>query len=291
MQGVKPVLPKPFKGQVYRSLDDRLVITLVSPEELELQTNGTNLICKYTTQDDSLRVVANIMGTTQALYYRITDGGLQGNDGSVLYTPSRLEEVRQAADAARHKAQLEAALGAACRNADVTAVKTLLDQGVNINAVTSLLLALSAKDPFGSIPYNKTGSQIVETVKFLLCKGADVNRSSENGYTPLCAAAGNDYQEDTTVNVTLVKILLDAGADPNKHGRDVDAPIIRAIRDCFSLEILRELIRKGADVNVKSPTGATPVWHCDNKQRYSPRAVADVAEKMLAILREAGARE
>lgn len=300
----KPVQPKPFKGQVYRAIDDRLVITLVSPDELELQTNGANLICKYTIQDDSLRVVANIMGAAQALYYRITNEGLLGNDGSVLYTPSRLEEVRRAADAARHKVQLNAALGEACRVADVTAAKTLLDQGADINALlerglTPLVLAVSGKDRYDRRPYHKTGDQIVETVKFLLGKGADVNMSTESGYTPLCGAVKNQYtndEEDFTVNVALVKILLDAGADPNKHGRDVDAPIISVAWDCSSPEILRELISKGADVNVpdSAPRRATAIKHCIENyeawEGHNKEKARRNAKEMIAILRKAGAR-
>lgn len=295
-QRVNPVQPKPFKGQVYRAIDDRLVITLVSPDELELQTGGANLICKYTIQDDALRVVANIRGAAQALYYRITDEGLLDNDGSVLYTSSRLVEVRRAADAARHKVQLNEALGDACRAADVTAAKTLLDQGADINAIlecglTPLLLAVSGKDHY----CHKTGDRIVETVKFLLGKGADVNMSTETGYTPLCGAVGNEYtndEEDFTVNVDLVKILLDAGADPNKHGKGVNAPIIIVAWHCSSPEILRELIRKGADVNVpdSAPRRATAIKHCIENYEYKGGKARQRAKEMIAILREAGTR-
>lgn len=299
-QKVKPVQPKPFKGQVYRDIDDSLVITMVSLDELELQTGGANLICKYTTQDDSLRVVANIMGAAQALYYRITDEGLLGNDGSVLYIPSRLEEVRRAADAARHKVQLNEALGEVCRVADVTAAKTLLDQGADINALlerglTPLVLAVSGKDRYDRRPYHKTGDQIVETVKFLIGKGADVNMSTENGYTPLCGAVDNEYTNDSldrTVNVALVKILLDAGADPNKHGSGVDAPIIRVAMTCSSPEILSELIRKGADVNVHSSmsSGWTPLRLLIEKTESSYADERQKAKEMVSILREAGTR-
>jgi hypothetical protein len=55
-----------------------------------------NVVCKYSEQEENLRVVENIMGTTQALYYRITTQGLQGNDGVVLYSPEQYAKTKQA---------------------------------------------------------------------------------------------------------------------------------------------------------------------------------------------------
>jgi hypothetical protein len=78
------VQAKLFEREVYRSVDGNTAIILTSPEELELTQNGTNLVCKYTMDGDTFRVVANILGTTQALYYRMTAQGLKANDGKVL---------------------------------------------------------------------------------------------------------------------------------------------------------------------------------------------------------------
>lgn len=92
----QPVGAKPFKGEVYRTFNGAKTITLTSDEELEISESGVNMICKYTKQDDNrLRVVANIMGTTQALYYRITPEGLQANDGLVLFSPSGLAQEKE----------------------------------------------------------------------------------------------------------------------------------------------------------------------------------------------------
>src|ERR1035441_5915990 len=60
-----------FKGEVYRSQDGRVVVTITSSDELELAQNGVNLICKYTRQATAIRVVETTMGTSQAVYYRI----------------------------------------------------------------------------------------------------------------------------------------------------------------------------------------------------------------------------
>jgi hypothetical protein len=49
-----------------------------------------NLICKYTRRDDTLRVVKTMLGTTLAVYYKITPDGLQANDGTVLFNPANI---------------------------------------------------------------------------------------------------------------------------------------------------------------------------------------------------------
>ena len=53
-----------------------------------------NLICKYTKQDDTLRVVKTMLGTTVAVYFKITPGGLTANDGTVLWNPAAFLAVQ-----------------------------------------------------------------------------------------------------------------------------------------------------------------------------------------------------
>ena len=78
---------KPFNGEIYRTIGNTRTITLTSPDELELSGNGVNLLCKYTKQTETLRVVANIAGTSQALYFRIIPEGLRANDGTLYLAP------------------------------------------------------------------------------------------------------------------------------------------------------------------------------------------------------------
>jgi hypothetical protein len=84
-----PVQAEPFHGQVYKSVDGRHVVTLTSKDECELTQDGGTLLCKYTKQKDALRVIATVMGTTQVLYFRFTDKGLQDNDGNILLSPEQ----------------------------------------------------------------------------------------------------------------------------------------------------------------------------------------------------------
>lgn len=92
----KPLGATPFNGGLYRTVNDNQVITLVSNDELELRTQAGNFLCKYTKQNDKLRVVAQILGTTQVIYYRITDEGLQNDEGIFLYNPVKYAIAKRA---------------------------------------------------------------------------------------------------------------------------------------------------------------------------------------------------
>lgn len=81
----EPAQPKPFKGLTYRGIEGH-IITMTSPDELELTEGGVNLVCKYTQQDNAIRVVVNTLGTTQAVYYRIRPDGLEDPKGRMYYS-------------------------------------------------------------------------------------------------------------------------------------------------------------------------------------------------------------
>jgi hypothetical protein len=88
--------PLPFKNETYRTLNNDLIVTITSPDELELSQNGVNLICKYTKQDNNtLRVVINSFGTTQALYYRISPDGLVNANGGILFNQAAYARVQE----------------------------------------------------------------------------------------------------------------------------------------------------------------------------------------------------
>src|ERR1035437_3862295 len=98
-----------FKGEVYRSQDGSVVVTMTSSEELELAKNGVNLICRYTRQAAAIRAVETVMGTSQAVNYRIIPEGIQGPDGRILYSPAALRKVTEQAKLASELAGRRAA--------------------------------------------------------------------------------------------------------------------------------------------------------------------------------------
>src|SRR5450432_3687511 len=142
----------------------------------------------------------------------------------------------------------------AIRNNDLTALKTPLAPGADVNGLddhdTTLLMQAVA---FGS----------PEAVKMLLERGADVN--AKNAFDNTALTLGANDPEKTA-------ILLDKGADVSartKLGRT--ALMIAAACDGCS-QTVRLLIAKGADVNAADPpptdkAGNTPLQfaasHCN----------------------------
>lgn len=102
---------KPFRGEVYRAADDSKTLTLISPDECEVKQGGKILLCKYTKQDDALRVVMSVTGTNQVVYYKLLPDGLKEENGAVLLTDAlyKAERKRQE-EAARARTEKIAAL-------------------------------------------------------------------------------------------------------------------------------------------------------------------------------------
>jgi ankyrin repeat protein len=278
--------PQAFKGQVYRSLDDREAITLTSPEELEIQAGNTNLICKYTKQGDTLRIVANVMGTTQAIYYRVTDEGLRDSNGGVLYDPTHLQTARADANAAQQKAQLDAALCAVCgRGGDIAQVTPLLEKGASANAVDREQSALAL-----AVMYFHT-----EIVDLLLAKGADPNRGT-SGATPLqLATVGTGVWGGTPPvhdSLAIVQSLLKAGADPNRFGRDSQSPLCQAALNAINPQMVEILIKSGAKVNVTCTNDGSSAlaYSIYDAQNLGSPELRQKAAEIATILRAAGAR-
>ncbi len=83
---------------------------------------------------------------------------------------------------------------------DVDGVRSLLDQGVNVNAKDS---AVGCTALVYAAQWDKP-----DVVQLLLSRGADINMLG-NGYTPLTMAASLGRTD-------IVRILIDKGADVNK---------------------------------------------------------------------------
>jgi quinoprotein dehydrogenase-associated probable ABC transporter substrate-binding protein len=97
-----------------------------------------------------------------------------------------------------------------------------------------------------------------ERIKFLLSKGADVNKPDLQGWTPLTSAARQRHDK-------TIELLIDLGADPNKADANGLTPLAAALlRD--HVPSIKMLIEKGA--NVEEP----------GQQGYRPLALA-IAEK------------
>lgn len=184
----KPTWAEPFKGQIYRAIDDKKVITIISPDELEFKEHDLNLVCKYSKRDDTLRVVYSMMGTTQALYFRIAPNvGLEGEDGVVLYAPKPYESVMQEIEAQRLQKYLNVEFLKASKEGDLPKLNELLSQGAEINTYDKEDMGFSA------LIFAAKGGHL-EDVNFLLENGADPNYKTEHGITALMTAANEGGQ-------------------------------------------------------------------------------------------------
>jgi uncharacterized protein len=137
----------------------------------------------------------------------------------------------------------------AARNGDNAALRELLEQKADVNAVdadgsTALLWA--------SYRNNLEGAEL------LLRAGAKVNAATDLGVTPLWPAAESGHAE-------MVKRLLGAGANPNLAQISGETPLMAAARSGYPA-ICELLLSKGADANARGSRGQTALmWAASEK--------------------------
>lgn len=212
---------------------------------------------------------------------------------------------------------------------DVDAVKRLLDQGADVKAkdkkgrtalmhaaenghteVMKLLVnhgaVVNTVDELGNTPIKWVVNDL-DTVKFLIKNGADVDRANKNGFTLLMAAAqrgatdvvkfliqrgadvtaktsGGDTAltsmfDDRNENVEIAKLLIKNGADVNaKENYFGHSPLIMSAK-FGDTEIANLLIKNGADLNAKDNDGTNALMHAIEKGHTD--VVKLLVEKMM----------
>src|ERR1035437_817723 len=177
---------------------------------------------------------------------------------------------------------------------------------------TEVLLSAGADPnlqlPGGATPLLKAveGYNLSEIVAALIKHGAKVNTPDAKGRTPLMAALENEGQPEvvsllldngadpntkiadgTSVltfaaksgKKTLVKDVLDRGADVNLNGKSGIPPLeVAVLAGCRSnedkyAEVVDLLLAKGADVNPKDPNGYTPLLAAYDANGYVDNTV------------------
>ena len=128
----------------------------------------------------------------------------------------------------------------AVKNVDHDAVRTLLKQGVNVNATegdgTTALHWASYRDD-------------LETADALIRAGAKVNAANDLGATPLWAAAQNGSE-------AMVRRLLEGGANADAKLLSGETPMMVAARS-GSPTVVELLLAKGANVNARGARAQT----------------------------------
>jgi len=136
--------------------------------------------------------------------------------------------------AAGFGAESDVRLTDAARNGDRAAVRSLLQQKVDVNSpaldgTTALHWAVRTDD--------------LETADLLIRAGADANATDRYGITPLYLACVNG-------NAAMIRKLLDAGAGPNSVDPTGDTPLMNAART-GNPDALKVLLDRGAAVNAE----------------------------------------
>jgi uncharacterized protein len=149
-------------------------------------------------------------------------------------------------------------------------VKVLLDHGANPNArilkrTPPLRIGDRPKiDLIGATPFllaAATGD--VKVMKLLLAKGADPLLTTEDGTTPLMAAAGISKTEDRTKEeeknaLEALKLIVELGGDVNTANKN-GLTSMHGAAYTGADEIVQFLADRGARLDVKDKFGETPL--------------------------------
>ena len=90
-------------------------------------------------------------------------------------------------------------------------------------------------------------SEHLQVVKYLLEKGANIDKISSTGYTALTRAAGDG-------NMQMVKLLVEEGAELNDMRHLEEHPLAEATIEGH-LEVIKYLVDKGSDLNLDPKYG------------------------------------
>ena len=92
----------------------------------------------------------------------------------------------------------------------------------------------------------------IKGVEYFLARGVDINTTECNGITPFYAAV------EGNADINMLKFLVDKGANVNvKDNIDWTPLHTAAVRS--KIDVVQFLIEKGVDVNVKNSLGRTPL--------------------------------
>jgi len=153
----------------------------------------------------------------------------------------------------------------------IDVLKSLLDRGANANATLTAFLPGRSGMDFGDTTLGVGTTPLMRAaragdtaaIRMLLDKGADAALTTKDGNTAFMFAAGVGYRDKNTRGsepsaLESVKMLLATGADVRqKNAREETA--LHGAADRGADTIVQFLVDRGAELNVKSKQGFTPL--------------------------------
>ena len=176
----------------------------------------------------------------------------------------------------------------AAREIDATNLRALLKAGANPNVrdrdgntplhyavedgyaetIRALIDTRTSLNTFVEYGWNICGTRdlmpcLVDFVKNIFGAGPDLEAQNNKGRTALHKAVRNNHNAAKSEGV---KILLDAGANPNVLDEDGVTPLWDAVDTGSAADIVKALLEAGADTNLDIPGGEwTPLFLAVNK--------------------------
>jgi ankyrin repeat protein len=169
------------------------------------------------------------------------------------------------------------ALDNAAGRGDVEMLRAILSAGINdptaktkalerasfagkIDAMR-LLIESGANPAAPGVLVQGSASGIPAVVQEVLKYKPDANSRGQDGMTALIACLQAYHYKDKDVNLKeVVRLLVNAGADPNIADNKGMTPLIANARD---LEIAQMLVAHGANVNARANDGFTPLLNAE----------------------------
>jgi FOG: Ankyrin repeat len=154
----------------------------------------------------------------------------------------------------RTQAELNAALLEAVSKGDVEQTMALLDEGADPNAKdaqgNSAIISATGLDSVISNQFPKPGIIIA-----LANKGANLNATGASGQTPLGRLAGTcQYSNGAPHYESVISVLISKHADTNARDASGNTPVLNATQQCCT-EMLKILLDAGADPNIRNNKG------------------------------------
>ncbi|CAM9606854.1 unnamed protein product [Chrysoparadoxa australica] len=144
---------------------------------------------------------------------------------------------------------------------------------------------LEARNKLGRSALHKacTGPDLT-VVHLLLRHGAEVNTKDSFGYTPLLEAGRSRGGQDCAM------ALLEAGADVTNRGWNGNTALHYAACWCW-MPVVRLLLQRGADPDVKDDDGKAPVDYCQGLWKQFPQfytgCTEEAKEEVVTVLTQA----